>query len=82
MIIIIYYTTRYINCIYLFIKGLLSPTYGTVYVNGNDLFKDIENFRQDLGLCPQHNLLFSYLTTLDHLIFFGMVYFKCLIYKF
>ncbi|XP_029348690.1 ATP-binding cassette sub-family A member 3-like [Acyrthosiphon pisum] len=55
------------------ITGLLSPTYGTVYVNGNDLFKDIDNFRQDLGLCPQHNLLFSYLTTLDHLIFFGML---------
>ncbi|KAF0758973.1 ATP-binding cassette sub-family A member 3-like [Aphis craccivora] len=55
------------------ITGLFSPTYGTVNVNGNDLFTNIDNFRQNLGLCPQHNLLFSYLTTLDHLIFFGML---------
>ncbi|XP_060852919.1 phospholipid-transporting ATPase ABCA3-like isoform X2 [Rhopalosiphum padi] len=55
------------------ITGLFSPTYGTINVNGNDLFSNIDDFRQNLGLCPQHNLLFSYLTTLDHLIFFGML---------
>lgn len=55
------------------ITGLFSPTYGTINVNGNNLFSNIDDFRQNLGLCPQHNLLFSYLTTLDHLIFFGML---------
>ncbi|KAL5235297.1 hypothetical protein ACI65C_002707 [Semiaphis heraclei] len=55
------------------ITGLYSPTYGTINVNGNNLFSNIDDFRQNLGLCPQHNLLFSYLTTLDHLIFFGML---------
>ncbi|XP_025190796.1 ATP-binding cassette sub-family A member 3-like isoform X2 [Melanaphis sacchari] len=55
------------------ITGLFSPTSGTINVNGKDLFSNIDDFRQDLGLCPQHNLLFSYLTTLDHLIFFGML---------
>lgn len=55
------------------ITGLFSPTYGTINFNGNDLFSNIDDFRQNLGLCPQHNLLFSYLTTLDHLIFFGML---------
>ncbi|XP_060873175.1 phospholipid-transporting ATPase ABCA3-like isoform X2 [Metopolophium dirhodum] len=55
------------------ITGLFSPTYGTINVNGKNVFSNIDDFRQNLGLCPQHNLLFSYLTTLDHLIFFGML---------
>lgn len=59
------------------ISGLFSPTSGSVKVNGKDLFSDIDGFRENLGLCPQHNLLFTYLTTLDHLIFFGMV---CIVY--
>jgi len=62
-----------LNC---FNKGLFSPTYGTINVNGKNVFSNIDDFRQNLGLCPQHNLLFSYLTTLDHLIFFGMVCIK------
>ncbi|VVC36008.1 Hypothetical protein CINCED_3A013120 [Cinara cedri] len=55
------------------ITGLFSPSFGSVKVNGNDLFSNIDKFRENLGLCPQHNLLFSYLTSLDHLIFFGML---------
>jgi ABC-type multidrug transport system ATPase subunit len=62
-----------IYCFFIFI-GLFSPTSGSVTVNGKDLFSNIDDFRENLGLCPQHNLLFNYLTTLDHLIFFGMVY--------
>lgn len=62
---------------YFIITGLFSPTSGSVQVNGKDLFSNIDHFRENLGLCPQHNLLFTYLTTLDHLIFFGMV---CIVY--
>lgn len=69
--------------IYTYITGLFSPSQGSVEFNGIDLFNNIDYFRENLGLCPQHNLLFSYLTTLDHLKFFGMVclyYLKFLIY--
>lgn len=60
-------------------SGLFSPSSGSVEVNGKNLFSNVDNFRENLGLCPQHNLLFSYLTTLDHLIFFGMVGIKHLL---
>lgn len=33
----------------------------------------MNEIRQNLGLCPQHNLLFSKLTVTEHLKFFGMV---------
>ena len=40
----------------------------------DDLFRnDIENARDSLGLCPQHNMLFPNLTVFEHLIFFGMI---------
>lgn len=52
---------------------MFSPSYGTVQFNGNDIFNNIDLFRKNLSLCPQHNVNFPYLTTLDHLIFFGMV---------
>ncbi|VVC36007.1 ABC transporter-like,P-loop containing nucleoside triphosphate hydrolase,AAA+ ATPase domain,ABC [Cinara cedri] len=55
------------------ITGLFSPSFGSVKVNGNDLFSNFDQFRDNLGFCPQNNLLFPYLTTLDHLIFFGLL---------
>ncbi|XP_050431314.1 phospholipid-transporting ATPase ABCA3-like isoform X2 [Adelges cooleyi] len=55
------------------ITGMYSPTNGSVAVNGRDIFNNLDKFRESLGLCPQHNLLFSYLTVFDHLLFFGML---------
>ncbi|XP_054279050.1 phospholipid-transporting ATPase ABCA1-like [Macrosteles quadrilineatus] len=53
--------------------GLYSPSKGSVIVDGVNIFDDMDRFRHNLGLCPQHNLLFSYLTVLEHLVFFGML---------
>lgn len=33
----------------------------------------MSSIRQSLGLCPQHNMLFSDLTVEEHLIFFAMM---------
>lgn len=55
------------------ITGMFSPTSGTVTVDGKDIYENLYNFRQNLGLCTQHNLYFPKLTVLEHLIFFGML---------
>ncbi|XP_076468817.1 phospholipid-transporting ATPase ABCA3-like isoform X2 [Babylonia areolata] len=53
------------------LTGFISPTSGTAYVNGYDIRKDITNVRSNLGLCPQHNILFDTLTVDEHLTFFA-----------
>ncbi|XP_054278944.1 phospholipid-transporting ATPase ABCA1-like isoform X2 [Macrosteles quadrilineatus] len=55
------------------LAGFFSPTSGQVIVNNQNIFENMVQFRSSLGLCPQHNLLFTYFTALEHLIFFGML---------
>lgn len=55
------------------ITGMFSPTSGSVHFKGYNIFDKIDHFRSSLGLCPQVNLLFSYLNVIEHLIFFGML---------
>lgn len=55
------------------ITGMFSPSSGSVYFKGYNIFDNIQQFRSSLGLCPQVNLLFSYLNVIEHLIFFGML---------
>lgn len=52
---------------------MFSPTSGSVYINGYDIRDNLDKVRESLGLCPQHNLLFTDLTVLEHLVFFAMV---------
>ena len=58
-------TTMSIMC------GLFPPSSGTVYVNGYDVRTQLEHIRQDLGFCPQHNVLFESLTVEEHIWFFA-----------
>ncbi|XP_058837017.1 phospholipid-transporting ATPase ABCA3-like [Topomyia yanbarensis] len=53
------------------LTGMFSPSSGTAYLNGHDIRTDIEGVRQSMGLCPQHNVLFSEMTVSEHLSFFG-----------
>ncbi|PSN44306.1 ATP-binding cassette sub-family A member 3 [Blattella germanica] len=55
------------------LTGLFSATSGSVYIDGYDIHTQLEKVRESLGLCPQHNLLFTELTVMEHLIFFAMV---------
>ena len=50
--------------------GLYSPTSGTAVINGNSILTDIDEIRKNLGICPQHNVLFDRLTLSEHLAFF------------
>lgn len=59
-------------------SGLSSPTEGVIYRYTSpeefyNIYEDMEKFRGDLGLCPQENMHFNYLTVIEHLIFFGVV---------
>ncbi|XP_075384227.1 phospholipid-transporting ATPase ABCA3-like [Tenrec ecaudatus] len=55
------------------LSGLYPPTSGEVYINGYDISKNIVQIRKNLGLCPQQDLLFNYLTVSEHLYFYCMI---------
>ncbi|XP_038069738.1 phospholipid-transporting ATPase ABCA1-like isoform X2 [Patiria miniata] len=55
------------------LTGLFPPTAGTAYIYGKDILKDINRIRKSLGMCPQHNVLFDYLTVEEHLWFYARV---------
>nr|KAG5699336.1 hypothetical protein BaRGS_004273 [Batillaria attramentaria] len=66
--IIFFILTWYIDNVH---PGFLPPTSGTAYVNGYDIRTDINSVRNNLGLCPQHDILFETLTVDEHLTFFA-----------
>ena len=49
------------------LTGLLDPTAGSATFAGYEIFNDIKRMREDLGVCPQHNVLFAELTVREHL---------------
>lgn len=53
------------------LTGLFPSTSGTAYIYGNDIHKDMDKIRRSLGLCPQHNVLYSKLTVEEHLWFYA-----------
>ncbi|OXA38045.1 ATP-binding cassette sub-family A member 3 [Folsomia candida] len=55
------------------LTGLFPPTTGTAIVNGYDIRHDIQSVRDNLGLCPQHDVLFDEMTVSEHLRFFGIL---------
>nr|CAD7412845.1 unnamed protein product [Timema cristinae] len=55
------------------LTGMYSPTSGSVFVDGYDIRHDMDKVRESLGLCPQHNLLFTDLTVIEHLMFLAML---------
>ncbi|KAM6155210.1 phospholipid-transporting ATPase ABCA3-like [Rhynchocyon petersi] len=55
------------------LSGLYPPTSGEAYINGYDISKDMVQIRKSLGLCPQQDLLFNYLTVSEHLYFYSVL---------
>ncbi|XP_068460296.1 phospholipid-transporting ATPase ABCA1b isoform X1 [Clinocottus analis] len=53
------------------LTGLFPPTSGTAYILGRDIRNELSAIRQSLGVCPQHNVLFSMLTVEEHIWFYG-----------
>ncbi|CAL1546210.1 unnamed protein product, partial [Lymnaea stagnalis] len=52
------------------ITGFIPPTSGTAIVNGFDINANISKVRENIGLCPQHDVLFPKLTAYEHLVFY------------
>jgi ATP-binding cassette subfamily A (ABC1) protein 3 len=48
--------------------GLLPPTAGTaLFPGGLSIVEDMHEIRRNLGVCPQHDILFPELTVMEHL---------------
>ena len=41
------------------LTGLFPPTDGTAFIYGYDIRYDMDIIRRNLGMCPQHNVLFD-----------------------
>ena len=55
------------------LTGLFTPSAGTARVYDQDIRTHMDDIRNSLGLCPQHNILFDLLTVREHLLFYGMM---------
>ena len=44
------------------LTGLYEPSSGAASAYGIDIFKNMDEFRKNLGVCPQHDVLFERLT--------------------
>lgn len=51
--------------------GLFPPTSGTAMVAGLDIQFNLDEIREKLGLCPQHDVLFDDLTVAEHILFYA-----------
>ncbi|XP_012253261.2 phospholipid-transporting ATPase ABCA1-like isoform X1 [Athalia rosae] len=55
------------------LTGLTAPSSGTVLINGKDVEADMQDIRNDLGMCPQENMLFQDLTVEEQLQLFALL---------
>ncbi|RNF17932.1 ABC1 transporter [Trypanosoma cruzi] len=55
------------------ITGMIRPDAGDCRVFGRSVRKELSVVRQNISLCPQHNVLWSQLTCREHLEFFGRI---------
>ncbi len=49
------------------LTGLIGSTSGEASLFGNDMFKQMDLVRKEMGVCPQHDVLFDLLTPEEHL---------------
>ena len=49
------------------LTGLLSKTTGSGRIFNENLFTQMDDVRQYMGVCPQHDVLFDLLTPEEHL---------------
>jgi len=55
------------------LTGMLAPTSGNAFINGKSIRNNMEEIREDVGICLQHDCLFPLLTVKEHLQFFAAV---------
>ena len=49
------------------LTGLINPTDGGAKVFNHNVFRDMDDVRKIMGVCPQHDVLFELLTCEEHL---------------
>ncbi|KAK4876910.1 hypothetical protein RN001_009416 [Aquatica leii] len=52
------------------LTGMFPPSKGTAIIDGFDIRNSINKVRENLGFCPQFNILFDELTVKEHLYFY------------
>ncbi|XP_006514769.2 ATP-binding cassette sub-family A member 13 isoform X1 [Mus musculus] len=55
------------------LMGLFPPTSGTITINGKNLQTDLSKVREELGVCPQQDVLLDNLTVREHLMLFASI---------
>ncbi|XP_077480293.1 retinal-specific phospholipid-transporting ATPase ABCA4-like [Stigmatopora argus] len=55
------------------LTGMFPPTSGTASIYGKDIRTDMDAIRLSLGMCPQHNILFHYMTVAEHILFHSLL---------
>uniref|UniRef100_A0A8D2JT61 ABC transporter domain-containing protein n=1 Tax=Sciurus vulgaris TaxID=55149 RepID=A0A8D2JT61_SCIVU len=55
------------------LSGLYPSTSGKAYIHGYEISEHMTEIRKSLGLCPQQDLLFNYLTVSEHLYFYCVI---------
>ncbi|XP_055516314.1 ATP-binding cassette sub-family A member 2 [Leucoraja erinacea] len=53
------------------LTGLFPPSAGSATIYGHDIRTEMDEIRKNLGMCPQHNVLFDKLTVEEHLWFYS-----------
>ncbi|XQJ25440.1 ATP-binding cassette subfamily A, member 1, putative [Leishmania guyanensis] len=53
--------------------GMVSADAGDCYIYGSSVRTQLHRVRQQIGYCPQHNILWPELTCRDHLEFYGKI---------
>ena len=57
------------------LTGLYTPTEGTITVFDKDIETDLEAVRSEIGICPQHDILWLEMTPEEHLWLFSRFFF-------
>ncbi|KAK7881153.1 hypothetical protein WMY93_029562 [Mugilogobius chulae] len=55
------------------LTGMFPPTSGTATIYGKNICSDMDAIRLSLGMCPQHNILFQYMTVAEHILFYALL---------
>ncbi|KAI9223359.1 hypothetical protein BC828DRAFT_345046 [Blastocladiella britannica] len=58
------------------LSGLTPPTAGNALIFGKSVKQDMDAIRSQMGICPQHDILFNDLTAAEHVELYGGI--KCL----
>jgi ABC-type multidrug transport system ATPase subunit len=53
------------------LTGLIPIDQGSAIIEGHNLMTEMDMVRQNLGVCPQHDILYNEMTVEEHLTLFA-----------